>query len=316
MTDMSLSQIECSIYEYCHFSLAIRFFSSASGLRADKYLSFLTLNPAVALHFALWYPLRRNTVGKDTGVSPSSLDALRTTWQQLSTRNNWALVTDEESFLRHAKEEMNNLQDIRSPEQRMRVALMRAYSAVLYAHVRERSEQAVQEVWLAGYRLALRDRFASDQAEVLAQETVALVLAKLHAVSAPASFVFWMMRVYQTARAKELRVQNAEVPLPSREEAQAMFDQIALIEHMVLGQQLLEQIKKRLHNELETIALIRCVLGGEYPHDVAHDLGLLDYRIRVAKSRALQRLRNDAEFKRLLKDLTGDDLPDAQGDLS
>ena len=255
-------------------------------------------------------------------MSPSSLDALRTTWQHLSTRNNWALVKDEESFLRHATEELHNLQDIRSPEQRMYMALTRAYSALLYEQLWERSEQAAHEVWLASYRFALRDRFPKDEAEVLAQEVVTIALEKLHTLKSPRSLLFWMPRIYQTVRTRKTKeTPDLWAPHPESEgqddpELTDPTDVAAEIEQLILSQQLFDLIKRYLHNNLEIIALVRCVLRDEYPHDVAHDLGLPSHRIRVAKSRALQRLRADPEFKRLLKELTGKPyLPDVEGDL-
>jgi len=248
-------------------------------------------------------------------VSPSSLDALRTTWQHLSTRNNWALVTDVESFLRHATEEMSNLQDIPSPAQRTRMALTRAYSALLYEQLWERSERAAYEVWLAAYRFALRDHFPKEEAEVLAQETVTLVLTKLHTLSSPASFVSWMRRVYWTVRSKTTKLQQIEIPLLMEEEQQDSFDLMAEIEDIIFSQELLAQIKKRVRNHLEITALVRCVFGGEKPHDVAQDLGIRDHRVRIAKSRALHRLQSDTDFMRFLKELVGESpMSDAEGD--
>jgi RNA polymerase sigma factor (sigma-70 family) len=270
------------------------------------------------LYFGVWYPFRRNTVGKDTGVSPSSLDALRTTWQHLSTRNNWALVTDVESFLRHATEEMNNLQDIRSPEQRMRMALTRAYSALLYERVRERFPQAVQEVWEAGYRLALRDRFARDEAEALAQEMVLRVLAKLDALNSPTSFVFWMFQVYRTARTSTIKQHPDEQPLPSHgdetDDTPDPNNPIEEKEHDLAFRQLFDKIRATLKSEVEFQVFVRYVLRGESALAVGTDLGLNPAHVRLVKSRLLKRLREDTEVIRFLQDLAGGHNPsDTEG---
>lgn len=246
-------------------------------------------------------------------MHPSSLETLRTTWHQLSTRNDWALVTDEEAFLQRAKEEMNSLQDTRDLDQQIRIALMRAYSTLLYEYVRNRSEQAIQEIWLASRRLALRDLFSRDDAELLAQETVALVLEKIDHISTPNSFTFWIMRVYQTARKKNLRPieddlstffgsdnTDERIDIPDKNNFSEQ------VERSILLQKLSEMIRIKLHNNLEIVALFRCVLMGHQSVEVAKELGIQDYRVRTAKSRAIQSLRQDADFISFLKQLTGE----------
>ena len=83
-------------------------------------------------------------------------------------------------------------------------------------------------------------------------------------------------------------------------------DMAAEVEQRLVNQQLLDLLRERLPNNLERLVLLRIVALGDHPRDVARDLGLPLHRTRIAKSRALQRLRADPLLLHLLGELVGD----------
>jgi DNA-directed RNA polymerase specialized sigma24 family protein len=235
---------------------------------------------------------------------------LRIAWRQLSQRNDWSLATDEAAFLAHAASELDMLAGDTPADGQVRLALLRAYGVLLYDGLCARHDRAAYEIWLACYRLALHDGWPQQEAELLAQESIARVIEKLHTLRSPQSIISWSLRIYRTARTALMGHERAEEPIQLDQDAVAEpadpADMAADVEQMLLDRQFAEMLRAKLPNHLERRVLLRVVLLGDHPRDVARDLGLPLHRTRLAKSRALQRLRGDEQFMRWLGELGGD----------
>ena len=265
----------------------------------------------MARRLRLWYDLRIASFG-DGGarVSEPAWHELRIAWRQLSQRNDWSLAGDEEAFLRRAAAEFELLTGNTPAGGRVRLALLRAYGVLLYDGLRARQDRAAYELWLACYRLALRDGWPPQEAELLAQETIARVIEKLHTLRSPQSIISWALRIYRTVRAAYMARERAEDTVSVDEDAAAEpadpADMAAEVEQGLLDRQLAQLLHEKLPNPLERLVLLRVVLLGAPPRDVARDLGLPLHRARLAKSRALRRLRGDEQFLQRLRELASD----------
>ncbi len=101
-------------------------------------------------------------------------------------------------------------------EGQVRLALLRAYGVLLYDGLRARQDRAAYEIWLACYRLALHDGWPQQEAELLAQESIARVIEKLHTLRSPQSIISWSLRIYRTARTALMARERVEEPLQAR----------------------------------------------------------------------------------------------------
>ncbi|MBP1464479.1 sigma-70 family RNA polymerase sigma factor [Candidatus Chloroploca sp. M-50] len=218
-------------------------------------------------------------------------------WQQLAARNQWELIAPEgeDPFLDRVFAEYQNLKAEDAPEKRLRVACHRVYSVHLYNGIQAREERAAQEVWLCFVRLALRGGTPQATAYELAQEAVTRVIEKLASVRMPQSFLAWAIQVFRTVQ-RDLRPKAQEVSLTNEDGTQAyeavdMLNLADIVETNVITQELADLLFAVITNPLERITLVRCLLQGDPPRDVAKELGLPLHRTRVAKARALHRLR-------------------------
>jgi DNA-directed RNA polymerase specialized sigma24 family protein len=243
-------------------------------------------------------------------VSQPNVESIRATWQQMSRRNDWILVGDQEAFLHSVANELSALPEDAPLARRIQVALLRAYGALLYRGLHAQQERAAYELWLACYRLALRDGWTPADAEVLAQESMTRVLEKVHTLRAPESIISWSLKIYQSVRTSSRKQSQAEESIQPGDQAIAQVavaaDMAAEVEQQLLTVQLLDLMRAKVPNELERLVLLRVVIQGDHPRDVARDLNLPLHRTRLAKSRALQRLRGDPQFLQVLSELAGE----------
>jgi len=84
------------------------------------------------------------------------------------------------------------------------------------------------------------------------------------------------------------------------------IDTIGNVEQDLVLEELLALLREKLPNDMERLVLLRMILVGDHPRDVARDLGLPLHRSRIAKHRALKRLREDNDAMRRLRELLGD----------
>jgi DNA-directed RNA polymerase specialized sigma24 family protein len=228
----------------------------------------------------------------------------------LAQQYEWKLVEDEERFLDLAATEARALTSSKASDY-ARIAIWRAYSTLLYRGLWQRENRAAQEIWLMCARMALRDGFAPAEAEELAQETVTRALAKLHDVRAPQSMITWVLTILRTVRRERRQQAQHEQSLAADEQEPAHepsdpTDLTQTVEQRVIGAALQAELRTALPNNLEREVLLRVVVWDDRPRDVARDLGLPLHRTRLAKHRALNRLRNNPAFLQVLSHIAGD----------
>lgn len=242
-------------------------------------------------------------------MNAPSRQALRAAWRDLAVRNGWALVEDEEAFLRAAGETLASLGA--GATAHTLPVLRRAYSALLYERFCADDGRAAQEILTALRRFALLRGHPPDEAEDLAQETIARLLPLRSRIEAPQAFLTYASRVLWTAARDGRRLSAQQeawpedndgipVELPSSE------DTAGEVEADLLRAEIAQALQAALPNELQRTVMLRIVLQGDHPRDVAHALGLPLHQARIAKSRALQRLRADPPFLALLMSIAGE----------
>jgi RNA polymerase sigma factor (sigma-70 family) len=242
-------------------------------------------------------------------MSEPSQERMRAIWRPLAARYEWQLVDDEAQFFAQISAKLDTSSDEALTDKQLEFAIRGAYSALLYKGFRQRQERAAYEIWRAILRIALKDGCSPEEASDFAQETVTRAIAKLGAVRSPESFLTWTLTLLRTVR-RDLRNQASRaVGSESQhddhpQEWPVLDEQLAAVEQRVEMQKLVALVQTKVKNKLERFVLLRYILQGDQPHDIAHDLGIPQYRTRVAKGRALQRLRADPEFMAALKALT------------
>jgi len=249
-------------------------------------------------------------------VRELSVDSLRATWHQLARRNDWQLVADEAMFLAQVAAELTALGGDSTQGERVRLAIERTYSGLLYQGLAERQERAAYELWLAFPRLSYRRGWTQPEAEEIAQETMARVLAKQPTLRSPQSMLAWSLTVLRTVQRERHQQPSTPELLPHpaadddepREPAD-LTNMAAQVEQALVNQDLMRLLAQLLPDTLERLVILRVVGRGDKPSDVARDLGLPLHRTRLAKSRALQRLRQDAQLLAMLESLSGDAAP-------
>lgn len=242
-------------------------------------------------------------------MTESERDALRATWHQLSKRNAWALVADEEAFLDQAAAQVQQLSGDQPLGERLRVAVQQTYSTLLYRRFQARDEAAAQELWLTMVRLSVAAGWDQASAQELAQEAFARTLEHLPRISSPQGFLSYAIRILITVRRDYAKQRAATQPLVDHEgdpdEPAAPQDLASDVEQSILSATIVDLLRAALPNELERTVLMRTVLFGDHPRDVARNLGLPLHRTRIAKCRGLQRLRSHQQLMTLIEELTG-----------
>lgn len=246
-------------------------------------------------------------------------ESLRTVWQRLSTAYEWKLLTASQIEQLFDRAE-NIILELDFPTGNMRKlaeeGIRRAYSEQLYRALLDRKQQAAAELWQIFRRLGLR-YFSNEQtAEEIAQEGVLRVLRNLYMLQNPQSLFSWAFRIFYSLRKERLVQQKNEDSNTSHaHEAQEErsleveyadpIDLIERIDQLQIDNQLLDALDKTLTNKLERYVILRIVALGDAPREVARDLNLPLHRTRLAKSRALKRLRENTAFMHLLREITG-----------
>lgn len=229
-------------------------------------------------------------------------------WRALSQRNQWHLIDDIDAWIDQVAA---NLPDSTTlPDEKIAIALQRAYSVRLYRGIQNREDRAAYELWLACLRMARYTLgLQVEDAEELAQEAVARVLEKLPMLRSPQSLVAWAYQILRTVlrdqRTQKQRVESSldEIDTSSMDVEDPTEAPADAVEHSMVTEKLLNVLKSKIPNDLERLIMLRILMYGDQPRDIAQDLDLPLYRTRIAKSRVLARLRDDKDFMRLLAEL-------------
>ncbi len=228
-------------------------------------------------------------------------------WLAMSRRYRWSLVSDEAALIERAWSECQQLSRAGKPAA-PRLGVWRVYGALMYERLRQRDDQAAQELWQLFAFMAMRQGKQREEAQDLAQEAVLRVLTKLSSLKSPASFLTWALRVLGTVR-RELEAAEAnESKHDSADEHEQAdeHDYAQQVEQQIALDDMIAQLRARLPGEFERSVLIRTFIDGDKPRDIAADLGIPMARVRVVKSRVLQRLRDNPAFMAWLRNLSGE----------
>jgi len=246
-------------------------------------------------------------VGRTAAVSTSIQAELQTTWRELSKRNGWELVSDEPYFLAQAAAEFAAIDADQAHAQRLRVALQRSYSEILYNELTWRNERAATELWNACHRIALRDSRTREIAEDLAQEAILRALEKLTSLNDHKSLLGWVLRILSDVRRRSLQREGRYLlgDDTERPEPRDPVDIAEQVEQQILTAEFDALLKEVLPNWLERTALIRVLIEQQKPGEVAQELGLPPHRLRLAKSRGLKHLREHPAASQRLRVLLG-----------
>lgn len=243
-------------------------------------------------------------------MSVPERDAIRKAWHHLRMRNGWLLADDEEAFLDQIVRELAQMSSQKLAQPPLQRAIYQAYSVLLYNGLRTQNGQAAHELRRAFFRLSIKRGCHASEAEDIAQEAIARVLEKLWSLREPNKLLSWALLIRQTAQRDYRSQTKNESPPPndvSEQTEQAdPYDLPTDVEQGIVDSVLVEHLRKALPNWLERTVLLRIMLFGDQPRDVARDLELPLHRTRVAKSRAVQRLRGDETFLALLRTITDD----------
>lgn len=223
-------------------------------------------------------------------------------WRQLAARNQWQLFSDEELLLGQVLTYLTEIQGAIS-EGAIRNSIQACYSARLYQGLQQHEERAAYELWLMFLRLAMKKGATESDANDLAQECMARVLIKLAQVRLPERFLAWAMKVFATAL-RDMYKHPIESSLAVAQDAYGgdppdLTNMLAEIEEHILEDMFSILLQDALPNKLERLVIIRHILMQDKLHEIADDLHVPQPRIRLAKSRALQRLRNNTSFMQL-----------------
>lgn len=227
-------------------------------------------------------------------------------WHTSTQRNNWELVDDVPTFLQHVAQ---RFEDSAEPDDdALELEIVRAYNGVLHRAFkrRDKQERAAYELWLTCMRMACSWNLADDELENVAQEVVARMIKKIPQIENPESTILYMRQVIRTV-VREQRADNptisldAAIEIGSSMEPQALQATAAAAEQAVAEQEILALLRRKLANPLERAVLIRMVLLGERPREIAAELGITAHTVSVICYRVKQRLRADPEVRQFFE---------------
>ena len=225
-------------------------------------------------------------------------------WQQLVERYHWQYLTDPTPLLTAVAAEISTSA---VSDDKLRNKLIRSYSSYLYQGLQAEDEEAAQELWNICYNVALFRGLPLEHAYTAAQETVSRVLPRLNSIQHDSLIAYSLTALrsvipeYYTSTQPDSLEQVLEAT-PQRAPVEASFT-AEQVEERVLNKQILDLLRDKLPNPVERILMIRWVLLGDKPGDIARDLNIPPARARVAKYRAIARLRDDEEFMKLCTSL-------------
>ncbi len=251
------------------------------------------------------HPTPNPTTGQGEPIAEQMVrSTAHTIWRQLVVRNQWQLITDEEQLLDEVTARHGQTPPLADGTAHIRATLYAIYSERLYRGMLDREERAAHELWLMFIRLATRSGTTEHDAHDHAQEVVTRILAKIDQVTSPRSFLSWAMKLFRTTQ-RDLRPKPPfPSSLPETDDPMAItVDPIAHVEEQLFTQELRDLLHAALPNGIERLTLLRWVVRGDFPRDIARDLGLPLHQTRVAKSRALQRLRANTAFMSIMRSL-------------
>lgn len=219
-------------------------------------------------------------------------------WHSMAHRNDWQLVVDVQGFIQGITSSFDPT--IEPEDAALEIAILRAYNGQLYRALKQREERAAYELWFTCIRMIRAADFADLEVEAVAQEVVSRLLARLYTIKNPETTMFYMRKILRTVvsgqRQRKTSVSlEAEVANGALAEPSTLVSTAERVEQQVTEAEILALLQRKLPHRIERIVVIRAVLLGEKTGEIAQDLAISSHTVAVAKYRALQRLRADAE---------------------
>lgn len=238
--------------------------------------------------------------GKDEQMSEVLLARVTAAWDTLSQHYHWQLPVQRDVIVQEAVVRLDHLPQ--ANDRTITAVIVAVYGQHLHAAFVSGNNAAAEDLFHACFRSALRQGLTSEDAEETAQETVTRMVYYAPRLRSSETIISYAFDVLRTVL-RERRSEPFEAPLDNREQQeQPIIGQpdgqatITAVERRVFNDTLLVLLRQKLPSPLERTMLIRTVLLDDKPRDVAHDLNIPGYQARTARHRALNRLREDAEF--------------------
>lgn len=219
-------------------------------------------------------------------------------WRELVECNQWQYLTDPTPLLTAVATEVTSST---VSDSTLRNKLTRSYSDYLYRGLQAEDEAAAQELWRICQKVALSRGLPLEHASTAAQETVSRVLPRLNTIKEQGSLIAYCLAVLRSVIPEHFastQPDSLDQLLEAAPQQEPVDSSVTAeqVEERVLNKQILALLRAKLPNPFERILMIRWVLLGDKPRDIARDLNIPPERVRVMKHRAIERLRNDEEF--------------------
>lgn len=250
-------------------------------------------------------------------------------WTKLAQDHKWGLIKDQEAFLTQAANRImagylskTSLAEI--PDKWIRSSLIGIYSEQIYLQLKKQDQQAAHELWQTCIQLSLRRGFTLEDAEDLAQDTIVKLFASLANIQNPRSIIQYtfmiLIRLLNERRKKKSNrdksYQEGSESLSQAEDFEAVAtdaqvkdsvvdyfpESVELIIQKETRTKAIHLFKQLLRNPLE-LEVMLLVMEGYAPREIAEKLSLIPQRVRLAKHRAIQKLKNDSEFMTFMSSL-------------
>lgn len=228
-------------------------------------------------------------------------------WKDLAFRNDWRLIENPYPFVCELVTSLRSSHAGTITPEKIKIALARSYSKALFRKFTDREERAVIEVYSFCMRVAMRlyprDR---EDAEDIVQETLERVWGRLHHLRHAESFTPWIAMILRTVHRSRYSSFRMGISLTSDIDVIDPSTDVENVDQEIINEQLAKLIQSMLTNHLERTILLHIMINGDKPRDIARDLQVPLNVVRVAKYRALQRLRDNEVFMDLLANLHDD----------
>ncbi|HEY1015283.1 MAG TPA: hypothetical protein VGE07_21435 [Herpetosiphonaceae bacterium] len=227
-------------------------------------------------------------------MNPWLSTRIQAAWHALAERYQWSLAGDNaqlERFIAAATPAPEALD-----EPGLRNLIIQWYNQQLYGGLQRREEAAARELMLICLRVARSRATGEHEAQDIAAETTRRVIERLPAIKQQGMLIGYSLRVLASiVRERRANQQREPISDDAIGEPANPAQTAELIEQRLVNSAIVGMLRRKLANEREFIVTVRVILLGEQPRDVAASLGIPLHQARLAKSRALQRLRNDPE---------------------
>jgi RNA polymerase sigma factor (sigma-70 family) len=278
---------------------------------AARVLIARTLGRTVDARVASVLPFTRRSFSERTGsVSEPTREQVRTAWRKMAARYNWRLAVDVESVVDRVQVEWSELRKPVEFDSRLRKAVQRVYAAEMYAGLQRRDDDAAAELWMILVRFAKKRGFREEVAAELAQDAIYRVLKTLANVRKPQALIDFAAMALLTAIRNWKRRFERDEPWPVDEDGNPLdpsdpMDAFGAVEDAMNRSAVVDLLRQHLPSERQVLVLYYLFFEDWSQTAISERLGIQGYQVRMAKCRALQRLRAKPQVLLELEELAG-----------